>query len=109
MCALVRAGCCWLGWMAPGTGECHSVVTYAQDVLCLAETFLCSGCAVSPMLRMCEGPKQETVFSVLGQLGLTPFARLCARLWRVHYGTRFRHSYKKDHLPPSLRKALGML
>lgn len=48
-----------------------------------------------------EGPKQETSFfkpapELGGPLGLTPFARLCARLWRVHYGARFRHSYKKD-------------
>ena len=43
MCLCVQDAAGWGGWIlpfTPGTFECHSVVTYAKDVLCLAETFL---------------------------------------------------------------------
>ena len=43
VCLCVQDAAGWGGWIlpfTPGTNECHSVVTYAKDVLCLAETFL---------------------------------------------------------------------
>lgn len=67
-----------------------------------AGPMVADGSTIASILEVAvEGPKQETSFfkpspELGGPLGLTPFARLCARLWRVHYGARFRHSYKKD-------------
>ena len=86
VCLCVQDAAGWGGWplpFTPGTGECHSVVTYAQDVLRLAETFL----------DLCGYRKQQMVARSLPQAEPSKsFQSLEERTQTVAWFELFSHS-----------------
>ena len=60
------------------------------------------GATVMAMVEVAaEGPQAENEFFLEAQhtgepLGVTPFARLCQKLWITHFGRRFRRAYQKS-------------